>query len=87
MNVSLDAKIYLEHLVEHVKTNACFPRGGDPSVLDANYPPNKVLAGGPLGGGHWRGGSGWGDLGCWGAGGGHTLPLPPLALPLTIPSP
>ena len=26
-------------------------RGGDPSVLDANYPPNWLLARGPLGGG------------------------------------
>ena len=47
----------------------------------------------------WGGGSRWGDLGCWGGRvqvgrfgvlggeGGHRLPLPPLALPLTIPSP
>ena len=34
----------------------------------------------------WGGGFRWGDLGCWG-GGGHRLPLPPLALPLTIASP
>ena len=104
--------------------------GGDPSVLDANYPPNELLAGGPLGGGGGGGapeggvqggrmggglggagggalggsvggggqvgqigvvvggGSRLGDLGCWGGGdGGHRLPLPPLALPLTIPSP
>ena len=32
-------------------------------------------------------GSRWGDLGCLGGGGGHRLPLPTLALPLTIPSP
>ena len=34
------------------------------------------------------GGSRWGDLRCGvGGGGGHRLPLPPLALPLTIASP
>ena len=48
------------------------------------------LGGGPgaaiwgVGGG---GGSRWSDLGCWRGEGGHRLPLPPLALPLTIPSP
>ena len=31
------------------------------------------------------GGSRCGDLGCWGGEGGHRLPLPSLALPLTIP--
>ena len=96
--------------------------GGDPSVLDANYPPNQLLAGGPLGGGggggggghgrrgqggaNWegglwegllgggRGGTRWGVVGgiqvgtfAVGGGGGHRLPLPSLALPLTIPSP
>ena len=39
------------------------------------------------GGGSGRVGGGvQGDLRWWG-GGGHKLPLPPLALPLTIPSP
>ena len=41
---------------------------------------------GQFGVGWGGGGSNWGDLGCWG-GGGHRLPLPPLALPLTMPSP
>ena len=46
---------------------------------------------GRLGGGPgWRGWSRWGDLGWWGGArgvGGDRLPLPPLALNLTIPSP
>ena len=51
--------------------------------------------------GRFRGGSRWGNLGWWGGGGWHKalvvsfgegggggrLRLPPLALPLTIPSP
>ena len=38
--------------------------GGDSSVLDANYPHNKLLAGGPLWGeGAWEGGSGRGNGG------------------------
>ena len=42
--------------------------GGDPSRLDANYPPNSLLAGGPLAG---RGGGsleGWFREGRWGGG-------------------
>ena len=46
--------------------------------------------GGPSGAIWGGGGRGPGGaiLGCWGGGGegGHRLPLPPLALPLTIPS-
>ena len=47
----------------------------------------RALGGGALGGSVGGGGGECGDLGCWGGGGGHRLPLPPLALPLTIPSP
>ena len=50
-------------------------------------------SGGSVGGGvsrwgklGWGGGIQVGQFGVWG-GGGHRLPLPPLALPLTIPSP
>ena len=50
--------------------------------------------GGSVGGGSKWGNSGWwgggvqvGRFGVLGGGGGHRLPLPPLALPLTIPSP
>ena len=47
--------------------------------------------GGALGGGGLRegrlGGVQVGRFGVWGGGGGHRLPLPPLALLLTIPSP
>ena len=55
------------------------PRGGNPSVLDANYPPNKLLAGGPLGGagggggaleGGFREGANWGGFRKGGGGGG-----------------
>ena len=51
--------------------------GGDPSVLDANYPPNLLLARGPLGGGGGGGGQSEGGVqggrmggGIGGAGGG-----------------
>ena len=40
-----------------------FHGGGDPSVLDANYPPNQLLAEGPWGGGGGGGGLGGGGLG------------------------
>ena len=40
------------------RRGCCLPLGGggggDPSVLDANYPPNELLAGGPF----WGGGGG-----------------------------
>ena len=43
-----------------IETLGPTPKAGDPSVLDANYPPNLLVAGGPLGrggeGGHGRGG-------------------------------
>ena len=48
------------------------------------------MGGWGLGGSVGGGGSRWGDLGWWGGGrggGGGGLPLPPLALNLTIPSP
>ena len=38
------------------------------------------MGGGAVGRVSWGGWSRWGDLGWWG--GGHRLPLPPLALPL-----
>ena len=89
--------------------------GGDPSVLDANYPPQLTVGQRPLGGGALEGafkegrmggggsrrglgagalregrlGGGGVQVGQFGVvgGGGHRHPLPPLALPLTIPSP
>ena len=43
---------------------------------------------GRLGGSKLGGGSTWGNWGWWGGGrGGQRLPLPPLALNLTTPSP
>ena len=73
------------------------------SLLYVTPPPPAEVGRRPRGGGDWRGGfrvgrgggvgwggSRWGDLGLgWvgGGGGGHRLPLPPLALHLTIPSP
>ena len=47
------------------------------------------LGGGGPGGANWGGGGGGIQVGRFGVlgGGGHRLPLRPLALPLTIPSP
>ena len=69
-------------------------RGGGPAGASGGALREGRFGGGGVPGG----GSRWGDLGweggpggaIWGVGGqegGHRLPLPPLALPLTIPSP
>ena len=76
--------------------------GGQPLGSGRQLPPQLTVGRRPLGGEGgfrggdwggggsgrvgWGGGSRWGNLGCCGGGGGR-LRLPPLALPLTIPSP
>ena len=51
---------------------SAFRGGGDPSVLNANYPPNKLLARGPLRGG--GGGVLGGERGGGASGGGGGAP-------------
>ena len=76
---------------------ACGHGWAVPSLLDATPPPSRSGPKAPGGGGHWRGGfreGRWGggsggsvgggvQVGQFGVvgGGGHRLPLPPLALP------
>ena len=63
--------------------------GGGGGGLEGGVQGGAMGRGGAAGSVGWGGGGGsrWGNLGWWGGGGGHRLRLPPLALPLTIPSP